>query len=223
MVDADRQRFNMVESQVRPSDVTDRRIIRAMTAVPRHEFVPPSLRAIAYVDGPLPVALDGQGRPRRDMMAPRVFAKLLQAAAIPDAGSVLLAGCATGYGVAVVAHVAKTVVGVEPDPALAELARGTLARLGIDNATIVCGPIADGSNSHAPFDAIILEGAVRRLPEALFDQLKDGGRLVGVRLDGRVGTAVVARRSGRVFDERSVFDAAAPLLPGDTRQTAFAL
>jgi protein-L-isoaspartate(D-aspartate) O-methyltransferase len=223
MADADTQRLNMVESQVRPSDVTDRRIIRAMSAVPRHRYVPDNRRAIAYVDGAVPLTVDAQGRSIRELMAPRVFAKLLQIAAIPDHAAVLIGGAGAGYGTAVVARFAKSVVGIEPDATLAEAARLALAADGMTNATIVTGPISEGSNTHAPFDAIILEGAIPTIPMSLLDQLKDGGRLVAIRMDGRVGKAVVATRSGRTFDERPVFDAVAPLLPGTIKATAFAL
>lgn len=222
MADADTQRLNMVESQVRPSDVTDRRIIRAMLAVPRHRYVQEGRRAIAYVDGPVPLTVDAQGRSVRELMAPRVFAKLLQVAMIPDDASVLIGGSGAGYGAAVIARFAKVVVGVEPDPGLAEGSRATLATEGVSNATIVTAQIADGSNVHAPFDVIVLEGAIGTIPMTLLDQLKDGGRLVAIRMDGRVGKAVVTTRSGGTCDERAVFDAVAPLLPGAFRKAEFA-
>jgi protein-L-isoaspartate(D-aspartate) O-methyltransferase len=133
----------------------------------------------------------------------------------------MVGGCSTGYGVAVLARIAKRVVGVEPHQALADQARAALTREAITNAVIVSGTVADGSPAEAPFDGILLEGAVPELPKTLLDQLKDGGRLVAVLADGRVMKAVVAVRSGPSFDTRALFDAAAAPLPGFERAQVF--
>jgi protein-L-isoaspartate(D-aspartate) O-methyltransferase len=226
MTDPRQQRINMVESQVRPSDVTDRRILRAMLEVPREAFVPDAVRPLAYMDGPVPVVLapDGAGgRAARTLLAPRTFAKLVQLAEIGPDAVVLDVGCASGYSTAVLAHLAKAVVAVEADAALAARATASLRRLGGGNAVIIEGPLPAGAPAHAPFDAILLEGAVPEVPQDLLAQLKDGGRLVGILADGAFGRACVWRRTGRVFDARPAFDAGAEPLPGFTRRAEFVL
>ena len=223
MIDSKQQRINMVESQVRPSDVTDRRIIRAMLEVPREAFVPQSLQALAYMDEAVPAAEDAGGRPGRCLLAPRTFAKLVQLAEIGPDAVVLDVGCATGYSTAVLARLAKAVVAVEVDAALAASATQTLRRLGVGNALVIEGALEKGAPSHAPFDAILLDGAVPQVPQQLLEQLKDGGRLVAVIADGAFGRAQVWRRTGKVFDPRPAFDAGAPPLPGFSRQAEFVL
>ena len=128
MTDAAEQRHNMVESQVRPSDVVDRRIVRAMAAIAREAFVPAGQRAIAYMDEPVPVQAGGRG-PARALLAPRVFAKLVQLMRLPDGAAVLDIGGATGYSAAVLSRMAKTVLALEQDGGLAETAIRVLAEL----------------------------------------------------------------------------------------------
>ncbi len=221
MIDSTAQRINMVESQVRPSDVTDRRILRAMLDVPREAFVPQARQALAYIDAPVPVGPTSAGRPARTLLAPRTFAKLVQLAEIDPASVVLDVGCATGYSTAVLARLAKAVVAVELDPALAAQARETLRKQGVSNALVIDGALEAGAPSHAPFDAILVNGAVEQVPDALLGQLKDGGRLVGILAQGPAGRGQVWRRRGTVFDSRPVFDAGADLLPGFARQPEF--
>lgn len=223
MTDSTTQRLNMVESQVRPSDITDRRIIRAMLELPREAFVPEPLRALAYMDGPVPVVERAGNGPVRSLLAPRILAKLVQLAEIGPQAVVLDVGCATGYSTALLAHLAKAVVAVEVDAALAARAVATLRALKVGNALVIEGPLPAGAPSHGPFDAILLEGAVSQVPQALLDELKDGGRLVGVIADGAFGRAEVWRRSGKVFDARPAFDAGAEPLPGFARQPEFVL
>jgi protein-L-isoaspartate(D-aspartate) O-methyltransferase len=223
MTDSTQQRINMVESQVRPSDVTDRRIIRAMLEVPREAFVPASLQALAYMDEAVPAAEGDGGGPGRCLLAPRTFAKLVQLAEIEPDAVVLDVGCATGYSTAVLARLAKAVVAVEVDAALAGRAAQTLRQMGVGNAAVIEGALEKGAPAHAPFDAILLEGAVPRVPEDLLEQLRDGGRLVAVIADGAFGRAQVWRRTGKLFDPRAAFDAGAPPLPGFARQAEFVL
>jgi protein-L-isoaspartate(D-aspartate) O-methyltransferase len=222
MIDSKQQRINMVESQVRPSDVTDRRIIRAMLEVPREAFVPSALRALAYMDGSVPV-VDSGVQPTRCLLAPRTFAKLAQLAEIGPDAIVLDVGCATGYSAAVLARLAKSVVTVEVDATLATRASETLRQLGVANALVLEGALPKGAPTHAPFDAILLEGAVSSVPEELLAQLKDAGRLVAIVADGALGRAKVWRRTGKLFDARPAFDAGAPALPGFARQPEFVL
>ena len=222
MIDSKQQRINMVESQVRPSDITDRRILRGMLEVPREAFVPSALRALAYMDGSVPV-VDGGVQSARCMLAPRTFAKLAQLAEIAPDAVVLDVGCATGYSTAVLARLAKSVVAVEVDAALAARARETLQQLGVANALVLEGDLPKGAPLHAPFDAILLEGAVPSVPEELLAQLKDAGRLAAIVADGALGRAKVWRRTGKLFDARPDFDAGAPGLPGFSRRPEFVL
>ena len=221
MVDAAMQRINMVESQVLTSDVTDRRILRAMRQLPRERFVPAPMAALAYMDEAVPLTPAGAGR--RWLLAPRVLAKLLQLAEVGDEDNVLDVGCASGYSAAVLAGMAKSVVALDSNIKLAEDARTNLAALALDNASVVVGELTAGWVGKGPYDAIVLQGAVPDAPEALFDQLKDGGRLVAVVIDDGLGKATLWRRLGRSVDAWTAFDAAAPTLPGFERAPVFVL
>ena len=223
MTDVSLQRLNMVESQVRPSDVTDRRIIRAMGEVPREAFVPAHLKSVAYMDEAVSLTVDAAGRPLRQLLPARVFAKLVQAADLKEGATVLEAGCGTGYGTAILAKIVRRVAGVEPDAALADTARAVLAAQGVTNAAIITGAVSGGHPSESPFDAIILGGAVPEIPRALLDQLKDGGRLIAIVTAKHGGKAVVCIRSGGTYDTREIFDAFAMPLPGLEKPKAFAL
>lgn len=215
------QRKSMVESQVLPSDVTDRRILRVMLDVPRELFVPADVRPIAYSDHDLPLAPAGKGRAVRQLLTARVHAKLMQHLDL-EAGSVVLdVGCGTGYGAAVLARLAQTVVGLECDADLAAQAARNLASLSVDNVGVVTGPLPAGWESEGPYDAILVEGALTAAPEMLLRQLKDGGRLVAVLSDGGVGKATLWRRSGLHFAPRTLFDAHAAVLPGFERAPEF--
>lgn len=219
MIDFAVARKNMVESQVRPSDVTDRRIIRAMLDIPREAFVPEALKTLAYMDTPVRVSDAGD----RAMMAPRVLAKLLQLAEIEASDVVLTVGAGNGYTAAVIGRVAQTVVALESDAALAAAAGTILGTLSADNVAVVTGPLAQGYPSEGPYDAIVVDGAIADAPRALLDQLKDGGRLVAVVDAGPIGKGTVWKRLGSSFDSRAEFDATAPRLPGFERPKVFAL
>ncbi|MEZ5850599.1 MAG: protein-L-isoaspartate O-methyltransferase [Hyphomicrobiaceae bacterium] len=210
MTDYATQRKSMVDSQVRPSDVTDRAIPRAMLEVPRHEFVAEALRGIAYMDDDLRVS-DGNGA-GRFLLAPRVLSKMMQHLEIAPGNRVLDVACATGYSTAVLAHLGARVVALECDAGLAEQCRAALA--GTKDVQVVTGPLRDGAAMQGPYDAILINGAVADIPAGLRDQLKDGGRLVAVEVRGGVGKAVLWKRTGTRFDSRELFDASAPMLPG---------
>jgi protein-L-isoaspartate(D-aspartate) O-methyltransferase len=220
MADVALQRKNMVESQVRPNDVTDRRIINAMLNVPREAFLPTALKPIAYIDEKLPLVKAADGAPARGLMAPRVFAKLIQLAEVSESDIVLDVGGLTGYSAAVIARLAQTVVVLESDPALAETATKALEELGVDNAAVVTGDLEVGYPSEGPYDAIIVEGTVDAMPPGLLDQLKDGGRLVAIE-SGIPSEGVIWRRMGRTFDRRIAFEAAAPIVPGFQKNREF--
>jgi protein-L-isoaspartate(D-aspartate) O-methyltransferase len=221
MVDAATQRLNMVDSQVLTSDVTDRRILRAMRELPRERFVPAPMTALAYMDEAVPVT--PAGIERRWLLAPRVLAKLLQLANIGDDNHVLDVGGATGYSAAVLAGMGRSVIALESSIKLAEQARANLAALALGNASVAVGELTGGWPEKAPYDAIVLQGGAAAVPEALFDQLKDGGRLVAILLEGGLGKATIWRRLGRSVDAWGAFDAAAPVLPGFERASVFVL
>ena len=216
------QRKNMVDSQVRPSDVTDRRIARAMLEIPREAFVPAAQRVVAYMDGNLVVSADGE-RPSRALLAPRTLAKMLQHLVLEPDATVLDVAPATGYSTAVLARIVKRVVAVECDAGLAERAKAALSGLAIANAEVLVGALGEGFPSRGPYDAILVGGKVADVPPALLNQLKDGGRLVAILDVNGVGKAFEVRRYTMSFDRRVLFDAEAPVLPGFERVAAFVL
>ncbi len=223
-VDYATQRKNMVESQVRPSDVTDRRIIRAMLDLPRELFVPERLRALAYMDGSVPLTPATHGGTRRALLSARVLAKLVQAADVASGASVLAVGAGPGYGAALLAGLGARVVALESDPDLRNDAIRRLADLSAGNVTVVDGPLDQGWPDEGPYDAILIEGAVETVASGLLDQLKDGGRLVAIAVAGNrtTGRATVWRRDGRTFGKTEIFDAAADVLPGFEKPRVFA-
>ena len=212
-------RQKMVDGQVRPSDVTDSRIIDAMLAVPREAFVPQSQRALAYLDLDLDVSEGGPAK--RFLIKPLVISKMLQAADIKDTDNVLVAGCATGYTAALVAKLAGRVTATESDPALAAKAKDVMAELGLGNVTFRAAAAAEGDPANAPYDVIVLDGATEITPDRLYRQLKDGGRLVGVFAMTQPQRAVIVTHSHGDFGNRALFDAAVPVLPGLERPPAF--
>jgi protein-L-isoaspartate(D-aspartate) O-methyltransferase len=212
-------RQKMVDGQVRPSDITDSRIIDAMLAVPREAFVPESQRALAYLDLDLDVS-EGGAR-KCFLIKPAVIAKMLQAAEIKDTDNVLVAGCATGYSAALAAKLAGQVTAAEADPSQAAKAAEVLAKLGLGNVKVLTAAAAEGDPASAPYDVIVLDGATEIVPEGLYRQLKDGGRLVGVFAMTQPPRAMIVTRSHGDFGNRALFDAAAPVLPGLERRPAF--
>ena len=202
-------RFHMVECQIRPNKVTDHRLVDALMDVPREVFVPQALRGVAYVDGDIAV---GRGR---YLMEPMVFARMLQEAGVDEAAKVLDVGCASGYSTAVLARMAGSVVGLESDAALAATAKEALAQAGAGNATVVNAPLGEGYAAGAPYDVIIVEGAVAEIPQALCDQLAEGGRMVATVLGDRgLGEVRLYQRYGRAVSSRVLFEAQPHLLPG---------
>jgi protein-L-isoaspartate(D-aspartate) O-methyltransferase len=219
MSDSSTARQKMVDGQVRPSDVTDLRIIDAMLAVPREPFVPESRRALAYLD--LDLEVSEAAVPKRFLIKPVVIAKMLQAAEIKDTDSVLVVGCATGYSAAVAAKLAGMVTATESDPSLATKAGALLAQLGCSNVSVGNAPAAEGNPSNAPYDVIVLDGATEIVPERLYRQLRDGGRLVGVFAINLPQRAMIVTHSHADFGSRALFDTTAPILPGLERVPAF--
>lgn len=214
-------RTKMVDGQLRTTDVTDSAILDAMLSVPREDFVDGKRRPLAYIDEDILIAAAGRGSPARYLMEPSPFARLLQLAAIVPSDHVLDVGTGTGYPAAVLSRLAATVVALESDAALAARARAALAANGAANVTVVEGRLADGHAAAAPYDAIVVEGAVESLPDALTAQLRQGGRLVVVEGHGNAGVARLYLKSGHTVTGRRAFNAAVKPLPGFERTPAF--
>lgn len=208
-------RQRMVDGQVRTSDVTDPRVTEAMLTVPRETFVPDSKVAMAYLD------LDLEVGDNRFLQKPVVVARLLQAAEIRSTDTVLVVGCASGYTAALAAKLAQQVHATDPDAGLVARARASLDKLGLTTVSVTVAPPAEGDSAHAPYDVIVLEGATEVVPEQLYGQLKEGGRLVGVFATGNVQRATLVTHSHDDFGSRILFDASARLLPGMQRIPEF--
>ncbi|MEL6289967.1 MAG: protein-L-isoaspartate O-methyltransferase [Pseudomonadota bacterium] len=226
MTDFTTQRLNMVDSQIRPNDVTDVRILQAMLDVPREEFVAASLRPLAYMDDHLVVREALGLLPARALLSPMVFAKLIQFARIEPMDLVLDVGCTTGYSTAVLARLAESVVALEGDEALSERASEALSAHDVDNAAVVTGTLAQGCPEQGPYDVIVIEGSIPEVGAHWREQLREGGRLVTVvHAPGRAGVGRATRytRRGDEMSYRVDFDAHAPALPGFEKPPVFAL
>ncbi len=210
-------RLNMVESQIRTNKVTDPAVIGAFETVPREMFVPKGKRGIAYADEALEI---GSGR---YLLEPMLLARLLQAALPGPTDVALDVACGTGYATALLSRLVSTVVGVDEVEQLVEQGNGLLSDLEIDNAALVTGPLKDGYRKQAPYNVILVNGAVDKLSDDLFAQLADGGRLVTVEggTDVSPGLAVLYEKlSGRI-GRRILFDAGTPMLAGFRREPGF--
>jgi protein-L-isoaspartate(D-aspartate) O-methyltransferase len=207
-------RRHMVQSQLRPNQVTSDRVADAMDTVPREEFVPKELQSVAYLDEDLEVA------PGRFVVEPRVFARLLQEADTKTTDVVLDIGVGTGYSSAVLGHLAQAVVAIEKDPELVQKASETLTRLECDNVAVVEGELAEGNKKQGPYNIIHINGAIDVVPQSLLDQLAEGGRLVCV-LGGNPGAATLFQRIGDRFYPRKLFDASVPYLKDLAQPAAF--
>ncbi|MGI9355148.1 MAG: protein-L-isoaspartate O-methyltransferase family protein [Rhizobiaceae bacterium] len=218
MNDFEQARIVMVDRQIRPSDVTDPRIIDAFLAVPREEFVPSSQRALAYMDEDIPLASADR---QRYLMEPASLAKLIQLAGVAEDHIVLDVGCATGYSTAVLSQLCGSIVALESDESLATQASETLMRLAFDNAAVVTGDLSAGYAKEAPYDIIFVGGAVDYVPGGLIEQLKAGGHLVVVEGHGNTGNARVYLREGDTASARTAFNCAVMPLPGFAMEAAF--
>ncbi|QBX99391.1 protein-L-isoaspartate O-methyltransferase [Rhodophyticola sp. CCM32] len=208
MIDFKSRRTIMVDTQVRPSDVTKFPIIDAMLSVPREVYMPDGKRDLAYVGAHVDLA------PGRVVLDPRVMAKLLDVLDVMQGDLVLDLGCGLGYSAALLAHMAEAVVAIEEDPALAAEAESILSSEGVDNAAVLNAPLTEGSAKHGPYDVICVEGAVERVPEAIIDQLKEGGRIAAIFMDGALGECRHGVKRNGQINWRMTFNATAPVLPG---------
>ncbi len=208
MSDLSIARVNMVEGQIRTNKVTDRRIVEAMAAVPREKFVSKLLAGVAYIDEDIPIA------PDRYLLEPMVFARLLQAAAIGPDDVVLDIGCGTGYSAAILAHLAAAVVALENDQGLADGAIEKLAELGADNVAVVSGKLSKGFPDQGPYDVVVINGSVERIPENIVSQVSNGGRIVAVINESGIGRATLMRVQDGQIAGIPLFETSVPSLPG---------
>jgi len=217
MSDFSARRVMMVDTQVRPSDVTKFPIINAMLIVPREAFVPYSKREAAYVGENLEI---GAGRV---MPEARTLAKMLDALDILPSDRVLDIACGLGYSSAVLAQMAASVVAVEADAGLAGAASATLAETGVANVTVVQGDLEAGAAKSGPYDVITVQGGVQEVPAALLDQLAEGGRIAAIFMQGPLGVVKIGHKADGRVTWRFAFNATAPVLPGFAKAAAFAL
>ncbi len=207
-MDFETARRNMVESQIRTNKVTDPDVLAAMGELPRELFVPKEKRPFAYIDEDIEIARG------RFLIEPAVLARLIQQAVIARGDVALVVGCGTGYAAAVVARLCDAVFALESDSELAGEAARLLSELSLDNVVVVEGPLEQGWSDQAPYDVILIDGAVGEVPETLFEQLAEGGRLLTVvRPETGMGRAVLYGRRRGAISRRELFDAAVPLLP----------
>ena len=217
MIDYTAARTSMVDCQVRPADVTRYAVIEAMLDVPRELFVPSAMRPVAYADMQVPLA------PGRVMLDARSFAKMLDAIELKAGELVLCVGAGYGYPAAVAARIAGTVVALEESEELAQHLSEAMAVLDADNVLVERGSLAAGSPANGPYDVILIEGGVETMPQALLDQLADGGRLGAIMMQGVIGQCRIWRRSGDSVSSVPAFDASAPVLPGFDAVRSFVL
>ena len=217
MTDFALARRNMVDGQLRPNRVNDAGLLAALSELPRERFLPEALRSVAYADDDVPL---GNGR---FMMEPMVLARLIQILQPRAEDKALVAAAGLGYGAAILGRLTKSVVAVEADAGLAAAARKTLHELGVTGVEQVAGPSEQGAAASAPYDIVLIEGAVPEVPGAIADQLAEGGRLATVIADpsGALGVAHLFVKQGGVVSGRPLFDAGTPLLPGFARPARF--
>jgi protein-L-isoaspartate(D-aspartate) O-methyltransferase len=218
MMDFEALRLRMVDNQVRPSAVTDAELIRAMLAVPRELFVADEEKPFAYADREVAMA---SAAPGRRMLVPVQIARLLQALPLGPHAKVLDVGCGSGYAAAVLARLAGSVVALEENRQLAAMARDRLARVNASNVNVVEGRLVDGWPAEAPYDAILMNGAIEVVPDALMEQLKEGGALAAIVRSERISRAMLFERVGGHASKWPQFEAWATQLPGFEEKPVF--
>lgn len=215
MIDFAFARRTMVDNQLRTSGITDWRILDVMNRVPREIFVPEERRALAYIDENVKLSAE------RTMLAPASLGRLIQLAEVGPQDKVLDVGCGTGYSTAVLAGLAGSVIGLEDDAGLAAVANDALKAQGIANAEVVVGALENGAPKSAPFDVIIIEGAVDQVSATLLRQLGDEGRLITVHGNGNAAVAHVYVKSGKDISSRPAFNASIPAIASFAEAPAF--
>ncbi len=213
MTDYEKARITMVDNQIRTTDVTSHSVLKAFLAVPREDFVPDAVKPIAYIDNDIEVA------PGRYVLAASPLAKLLQLAAITREDAVLEIGCCTGYTAALLSHLAGGVVTIDSDEALVQQAKASLA--GYGNVVAVAGDMAKGHYAESPYDIIFISGAVEEVPAAMFDQLRDGGRLIAVVGHGNSAFATLFTKESGGVSATPQFNSSIRPLPGFLKTKEF--
>lgn len=217
MPDFTARRRMMVDTQIRPSDVTKFPIIEAFLRIPREAFVPVGKQEVAYGDDNLDL---GDGRV---VLAPRTLAKMLDALDLQPSELLLVVGAGLGYSAAVAGQICQAVVALESDPDLSRDAEAILAEQEVYNVATVEGALADGVQAHSPYDAILIEGAVEQLSDVLVSQLKDGGRIIAIFAQGALGTVRIGYKIAGKLTWRFAFDAGAPVLQEFVQTETFVL
>ena len=218
MTDFAALRQRMVDNQIRPSEVNDSEIIRALLETPREKFVAPAERPFAYADRPLQMS---GAAPGRHLLEPVLLGRLIQALPLGPGTAAMTVGCGTAYSAAILSRLAASVVAVEEDAALVAEAAPLLKGAGAANVDLVQASLTQGHASRAPYDAILLEGAVEFVPDTLIGQLRHGGMLATIERSGRLSRAVLYERVGEGASGRPLFEAWAALLPGFERKPEF--
>lgn len=214
MTDFTERRVAMVDTQVRPSDVTKFPIIDAMLKISREQFLPNNLRSIAYIGDHISLIKN------RVLLDPRIFAKMLDALELKSSQLVLVIGSGSGYGVAVISQIVEAVVGLD-EPDMSIDAENCLASQEIDNAFIVEGDLHKGNAKHGPYDSIFVEGAVEYIPDEIIQQLKDGGRIIAIFMDNAIGKVQLGIKTRGNVNWRFEFNAVAPILNGFKKEEEF--
>ncbi|MEL6798976.1 MAG: protein-L-isoaspartate O-methyltransferase [Pseudomonadota bacterium] len=215
MPDYAARRTMMVDTQVRPSDVTKFPIIDTMLTVPRELFVPTGQREAAYMGENIEIG------PGRVVLEPRTLAKMLDALDLQPTELVLDIASGYGYSAAALSRLAEAVVAVEEDADFASEAESALSDVGADNVVMITGPLAEGAAKHGPYDAILIQGGVEEVPPAILAQLKEGGRIAAVFMEGALGVCRIGYMVDGAVSWRFAFNAGAPVLPGFTKAPAF--
>jgi protein-L-isoaspartate(D-aspartate) O-methyltransferase len=217
MMNFEQARFNMVEQQLRPGKVLDPDVLDMLFMVKREEFVPPAHRRLAFADTQIPLGGDSGAR----MFAPMVEAHALQVLAMKKHENVLEVGTGSGYMAALLAVHADHVWSIEIDPQLAATARENLRRAGVTNVSVETGNGLTGLPAHAPFDVIMVSGAVAKVPQVLLDQLKPEGRLFVIEGDAPAMEAVLYTRTEKGCKRLAVFETVAASLRDAEPMPAF--
>jgi protein-L-isoaspartate(D-aspartate) O-methyltransferase len=220
-MDFEKARFNMVEQQVRPWDVLDQSVLDLLFVVKRENFVPPEYRALAFTDMEIPLRVDGVDT-GECMWSPKLEARVLQELALKRQDQVLEIGTGSGYMAALLAHKAQQVVSVEIEPRLRDFAASNLARAGVHNVRLETGDASRGWAGRAPYDVIVVTGALPVLPDSMRDQLKIGGRLaVVLGADPIMSAQLITRSSEDVFDSVTLFETRLKPLRNAVRPSSF--
>lgn len=217
MTDFKERRTMMVDTQVRPNDVTKYNVIAAMLDIPREDFVPDSRRDVAYIGEDIELARG------RVLLEPRTIAKMIDTLDVQPTNLVLNVGTGYGYSAAVLGRLAQAVIAIEQDDDMVAEATRRLAATGADNVAVVKGPLAGGHPAQAPYDAILVEGGIEEMPDTVAAQLAEGGRIIALFREGALGVVRIGIKLDGVITWRYVFNAAAPVLRGFARQPEFVL